>query len=415
MSAIPDAVKALLLAQRPHHCWDLWTFTLVCGVTLRWTSADIDLTVNGETYLSEIVINRGKCALKTGVENSTQEVTLSPGSLDDEPAIAGIPMRQAIRSGLFDGAGGKLQWVYFELGAHRDPIGTIIRFNGTVGEINGFKSKAVMTLNSPLKRLDVQIPWKTYGAGCRYILGDADCGVSITDHATSGVVGSGSTNGTIVTTLDLDDGDYALGTVLVTSGEDAYFRRTIRTNVGGTLYLKTPLPWAPESGDAITVYPGCDKSAPTLASASQTATIPSGLTIQGATSETFAADGGVVMAGVSTTTTLAQGTYEEYDVYFDTESGYWKRISTGEWLSYWTYSVTTTGASTTMTAVTGTPATGQYSVSSSGLYTFASADIGRNVTISTVTATGGACGCQRFHNVGRYGGMPYIPSPETAY
>lgn len=423
MSAVPEAVKALLLDQRTHHCWDLWTFELTCGVTLRWTSSDIDLTVDGRLYRSEIAITRGKCKLTCGVENSTQEVTLSPGALDHEPSIAGVPMRQAIRAGLFDGAKTRLQWAYYEITRPPQLVGTIVRFTGTVGEIDGYKSKAVLTINSPLKRLDMQIPWKSYGAGCRYILGDADCGVDVSAFAVRGTVGAGSTNGTVVTDLAGDENAWAGGTVTVGGTDGVWWRRTIRASSGGVLYLKTPLPWAPVSGDPATVTPGCDKSFPALGESSQTVTIPAGLKIQGATASSWAGDRGVAMVGTSSSVTLPPGYYPEYDIKFTETIGedghtsyWWTRISNGMIVSnehYYTVSIT--APDTALVRVNDIPYGGQYTVTAAGIYTFSSADIGRQVVIRCATATGADRGCKRFRNIFSYGGMPLIPSPETAY
>lgn len=396
MSAVPEAVKALLLDQQPHHCWDLWTFELTCGVTLRWTSADIDLTVDGHLYRSEIAITRGKCKLACGVENSTQEVTLSPGALDHEPSIAGVPMRQAIRAGLFDGAKARLQWAYYEITRPPQLVGTIVRFTGTVGEIDGYKSKAVLTINSPLKRLDMQIPWKSYGAGCRYILGDADCGVDVSAFAVSGAVGVGSTNGAVITDIAGEDNAWAGGTVTVGGADGGWWRRTIRASSGGVLHLKTPLPWAPQDGDAVTVYPGCNKTAPTLGTVNATATIPDGLTVAVATADTFADDRGVTLIGLTHTT-----------------SGHWFPNEWSEdriWVAGYTYS----DPDVAMVKVTGTPDAGQYALTGN-VYTFAATNIGRQVVISAGTATGGASGCWRFRNLSSFGGMLFIPSPETAY
>jgi uncharacterized phage protein (TIGR02218 family) len=392
----PD-LKQWLLDRKPHLAFDLWTFALTSGITLRWTSADVDLAVGGQTYLSEIAITRDKCKLTTGLETATQMVTISPRA-GAAPLIGGIPMRQAVRCGLFDGARTRLEWVYYQPGtpSAATMIGApILRFTGSVGEIDAYAAKATITVNSPLKRLDLQIPWKAYGAGCRYVLGDLDCGVDLTAYGEAGAVLSGSSNGMVETDMAADDGAWAGGTLVLTSGDDATFRRTIRTNVGGTLSLKTPLPWAPEAGDMLTVYPGCNKTKPDLGSVSVTATIPGGLTVSAATSDTFGADMGVTMIGMTHT---SGGEFLYY----------------GEGGAVYAPVITTKDADTAMIKVTGTPATGQYALAGN-VYTFATADIDREVVISASTMTGGEGGCRRFSNVALFGGMPFIPSPETAY
>lgn len=164
MIAVSAELKALLLNREPHRVFDLWTFALTGGIALRWTSADIDLTVGGHAYLSQVNISRDKCKLTAGIETATQQVTISPDA-DSEPLIGGVPMRQAIRCGLFDGASARLEWAYYDLSFPPVLVGTILRFTGFVGDIDVYAAKATLTVDSPLKRLDLQIPWKAYGAG----------------------------------------------------------------------------------------------------------------------------------------------------------------------------------------------------------------------------------------------------------
>jgi uncharacterized phage protein (TIGR02218 family) len=393
----PGAVKAMLLAQEPHHCDDLWTFVLTCGITLRWTSSDIDRAVGANTFLSQVAISRDVCTLTTGLETATQEVTVSPSDTEDEMEIAGIPLRQAIRGGLFDGASVRLEWAYYKVSSPLDLVGTVLRFTGNVGDIDCYGAKAKLTINSPLKRLDQEIPWKAYGAGCRHYLGDSQCGVDLSAYAVAGTVLSGSTNGTVKTSLVSADKAWDGGVVLVTTTSGAAFRRSIRTNVGGTLYLRTPLPWAPQAGDDVSATPGCDKSKPELASVSRTETIPAGLTIAVATESTFATDNGVILIGEMHVT-----------------PGYWTYLGGEHLETIWVEPVTTKDPDIAMVKVSGTPTTGQYALSGN-VYTFAADDIGRDVTISAQTATGGEKGCWRFANLARFGGMPFIPAPETAY
>jgi hypothetical protein len=68
-----------------------------------------------------------------------------------------------------------------------------------------------------------------------------------------------------------------------------------------------------------------------------------------------------------------------------------------------------------MVKVGGTPTTGQYALSG-GVYTFSSADIGRQVVVSYQRATANASAqCYAiYNNVARFSGAPCIPVPETS-
>ena len=389
MIAISDALKSLLIERRPHRVFDLWTFTLTCGITLRWTSADIDLTVGGQSYSSAIRISRDKLRLTTGVETATLQTTISPDPAA-EPQINGVPLRQAIRGGLFDGAAVRLESAYYNLDLPPQKIGRILRFCGTVGDLDAFAAKAVLTINSPLKRLDLQIPWKLYGAGCRHVLGDVDCGVNLSAYAVPGQVLAGSTNGTVITSLS-GEPSYTGGTLVLTSGPDATFRRTIRTQSGQTLALKNPLPWAPAAGESFTILPGCNKTKAVVTPTSLQATIPTGLTLAAVTDGTFGEDRGATLIGLTHSVEIGR---DEYGAPL--------------------YN-TTTDPNIVMVKVGENPAAGQYSVTSAGVYHFSTANLGRQVTLSFTRILGGSGGCRQFGNLARFGGMPYIPSPETAY
>jgi uncharacterized phage protein (TIGR02218 family) len=51
----------------------------------------------------------------------------------------------------------------------------------------------------------------------------------------------------------------SLGTLTFTSGALAGKSYSIRQQTGGVFLLTVPIPIPPAAGDAITVYPGCDK------------------------------------------------------------------------------------------------------------------------------------------------------------
>jgi len=371
MIAISEALKSLLIERRPHRVFDLWTFTLTCGITLRWTSADIDLTVGGQIYSSAIRISRDKLHLTTGVETATLQTTISPDPAA-EPQINGVPLRQAIRGGLFDGASVRLESAYYDLAMPPALIGRILRFCGNVGDLDAFAAKAVLTINSPLKRLDLQIPWKLYGAGCRHVLGDVDCGVDLSTYAVPSQVQAGSTNGMVVTSLRGEPSCVG-GTLVLTSGPDATFRRTIRAQSGPAVFLKNPLPWAPAPGESLVILPGCNKTKPDITAASLQATIPSNL----------------ILPALSVPVAS--------DVTYGTDRG------------------VTLNGDKAMVLVQDNPASGQYSVTVDGIYRFSADNVGRTVTILFTKLSGGVGGCRQFGNMARFGGMPYIPSPETAY
>src|SRR6185312_10373837 len=110
------ALKALL-ATRSFAVGDLYTFTLVGGGVLRYTSYDTDIVYNGNTYASggqggpffDRSDNKAKCHWKIGVEVDTLSFDVIPGGA----TVNGQPFLSAVRQGAFDGAELELDRAFF--------------------------------------------------------------------------------------------------------------------------------------------------------------------------------------------------------------------------------------------------------------------------------------------------------------
>lgn len=107
---------------------DLYTFTLVDGTVLRFTSLDVDVVVDGNTYSSgygsngpffDRTDNKAKCHWKIGVEVDTLIFDVIPAA----HMINGLPFLQACRLGLFDGAELELARTYLSFPAPATPTG----------------------------------------------------------------------------------------------------------------------------------------------------------------------------------------------------------------------------------------------------------------------------------------------------
>src|SRR4051794_31595735 len=97
-----------LLATRQFFVADLYTFSLVGGGVLRYGAGDADLTANGYSYpaggqAGPYFARKGggsKCRWKVGVEVDTLSFDVLPGSA----TVQGLPLLEAARRGVFDGA-----------------------------------------------------------------------------------------------------------------------------------------------------------------------------------------------------------------------------------------------------------------------------------------------------------------------
>jgi uncharacterized phage protein (TIGR02218 family) len=270
-----DALKALL-ATRAFAVGDLYTFTLVGGGVLRYTSYDTDIVYNGNTYACggqggpffDRSGNKAKCRWKIGVEVDTLSFDVIPGAA----LVNGQPFLSAVRQGVFDGAELELGRAFFAppgQGSHppvaiQAATGIVVLFLGRVAEIDAGRSLATFNVNSHLELLNQNLPRNLYQPGCVNTLGDASCGVALASFAVAATAAAGSTasiiNASVTNPLA---GYFDQGKVTFTSGANAGLSRSVKQCVfgaPGTIALLAPFPNAPAPGDAFTLFPGCDKS-----------------------------------------------------------------------------------------------------------------------------------------------------------
>lgn len=274
---------AAYLAGRPQGAFlcDLYTFALVGslngGAPLTYATADVDVTLpyaSPVTYSSKAVYfdqldNKAYGHWKIGLDVDTWQVIASPSP---QALVGGQPWLQALRAGVLDGAIVSVDRAFFDnratpIGSGRtiSPLGVVNIFTGRVAEIDLGRSNAVISVNSHLELLDVSMPRNLYQAGCRWQLFSAGCTLQAAGYAVTGSVAAaaGSTNViTVTVAAPGGSGTYALGRLVMNSGQNAGFARSIRAWVPGTpasLTLLAPFPYPLAAGDGFTAYPGCDK------------------------------------------------------------------------------------------------------------------------------------------------------------
>jgi uncharacterized phage protein (TIGR02218 family) len=118
---------------------------------------------------------------------------------------------------------------------------------------------------SDLVVLDYDMPRNLYSPTCLHTLYDSGCGVARGTYASSGTVGAGSTASLINFSGAL--ASHAQGSIVFASGVNANLRATVKSvAAGASLSLMYPLPSPPATGDAFTVYAGCDHTQATCLS-----------------------------------------------------------------------------------------------------------------------------------------------------
>ncbi|HTZ79056.1 MAG TPA: DUF2163 domain-containing protein [Stellaceae bacterium] len=276
MKPASDALRTLL-AGNQFVVADLYTFTLVEGAVLRWTSFDVDVAANGNTFSSgarggpffDRKDNKAKAHWKLGVEVDTLSFDVVPGGA----TVNGLPFLEACRLGAFDGAELQLERAFLPPLAPGTPLplqasaGTVILFVGRVAEVDLGRSLATFSINSHLELLNLQLPRNLFQSGCVNALYDDACGVSRAPYQVSASVTSWQPDaGVIATGYHGAPNDwFDQGSITFTSGPNQGFARTVKASgTDGASFTNItttqPFPFAPNVGDAFLLLPGCDKS-----------------------------------------------------------------------------------------------------------------------------------------------------------
>jgi len=290
VKAASSAMLALL-ASRQFYLIDLFEFQFASGNVLYFCGGDRNIVANGITYLSggtsgPYFVRKGaksKCNQKIGLKVNPLEFDVLPGqamigstntisilSLKDVIIIAdifnfgGAPLLQAVRNGDFDGATFTLQRAVMPMGGYGNTsAGTILMFQGRVGQISQSRGYAHFTINSYEELLTQPIPRNIYEAGCINTLYDFSCTLNPLNFMQTASVAAGSTiNNVNVNGLTQATGYYNMGKAIFLTGVLAGQARAIKSwtaGTPGTLSFVWPLAQVPGIGDTLQVFAGCDK------------------------------------------------------------------------------------------------------------------------------------------------------------
>ena len=255
MKTAPQALIDLLNGGQQFMMADLYTFTLVSGVFLRYTSWDVDQIYYGQTYsASGPLIERSRVRTVIGVEVDTLDLTIQPGPAHMAGSQAWLA---AAASGALDGALVRLDRVFMD--AAGAIVGGYINFSGRWSDFSMSRTEIKAAVRSDLELLNVKIPRNLYQGGCLHTLYDADCGINRATKAVGATVSS-ATRTTLACALAQATGYFDLGYIHFTSGALAGTKRSVKSYTPGNFALLNPLPLVPTAGDAFTAYPGCDKT-----------------------------------------------------------------------------------------------------------------------------------------------------------
>lgn len=237
---------------------DLYTITTIQNDIYRYTNYDFDLIVAGELYHSDgPIISRDGITLSLGVEVDNLSVTID---VTDEETFESLRIVQAFHNGQMDGARFKLERIFMDASTPTDTsAGTIKLFEGRIIEPEFDRNTIQASVASDLDELSVQIPRNLYQPSCTNTVFDSACGLARSAHVVNATIEAGSTAARILCDLNQPQGWFTQGVIEFLDGGNAGLKRTIRLHETDVLLLTLPLLEAPQVGQRIRVYPGCDK------------------------------------------------------------------------------------------------------------------------------------------------------------
>lgn len=263
MIVVTPEVEAVMASGNAWYA-DLFTFRLLSGVVLHYTSADINVVWDGNTFLSKTLdgaplIERGEITFETGLTVDQLEITIYT---DESMTISGLKWPHAIRVGLLNGAEVEVSRAVAAIG---EPIAGIIpRFVGKVGPCNPGRMLSTITVESPLAYLSAPTPRNVYQPSCSNTVYDNACGLNRAARETVVTVASVSADGLTVnvTGASLADAAYVGGFArfATTNGGNVSQQVTIADNDGNEVTFLYPFPADLLIGDQLALAPGCPKT-----------------------------------------------------------------------------------------------------------------------------------------------------------
>lgn len=252
------ALQAHLATGATHVC-HCWAVTRRDGVVLGFTDHDRPLAFDGISFQPETGLSARALASTTGLSVNNSEAI---GALSAAAITEGD-----INAGRYDGAEVATWLVQWD-----DPAARQLRFVGTIGEITrasgGFQAD-LRGLTEPLN----QPQGRSYLTTCSAVLGDARCGVDLSDPDFAVQIGAETVTDAqqfrFTTLTGFNDRWFEGGFLEVLTGPAAGLRDVIkhdRISAGGRdITLWQPIPAVVAPGDQLRLVAGCDRRAATCA------------------------------------------------------------------------------------------------------------------------------------------------------
>jgi uncharacterized phage protein (TIGR02218 family) len=257
MKAASPALIALLNSSTQFVMSDLYTFTLVGGSVLRYSSAPTAIVANGFTFALGPKFERSKTNTVIGTQVDELDIKIYAETTD---LIGATPWLQAAWQGQLDGALLQLERAFMPSYGDTSP-GTVVLFAGRISDIDCSRTGIDMKCRSHLELLNIQMPRRLWQSSCTHVFGDAMCQFNRSTLQANFACLSGSTENQILSTVNpTPAGLYVQGTIFGLTGANAGDSRTVAGMSSGDVSVKLAFLSPPMVGDQFQLLPGCDRS-----------------------------------------------------------------------------------------------------------------------------------------------------------
>ena len=256
-----------LLASRQYVMAKLFTFTLIDGTVLRYTSGDQNITSGSTLYSAggetgpyfEKEGNRANGHWSVGLGADTLNIDVLPGS----STVNSVAFTTAARAGHFDGAAFQMDYAFMPVYGTIQNGCQIVIFKGRVAEVAADRNIVSFKINDYRELLNQSMPREVFAATCANTLYDASCTVNPNSFSNATAAQNGGTQDTILCALPQATGYYDLGKITFTSGANTGFSYGVSSWTQGSpgiLRLVGPVPLTIVTGDVFTAFAGCDRT-----------------------------------------------------------------------------------------------------------------------------------------------------------
>ncbi len=252
MKTLPTGLQAHLDTGTTTLAW-CWRLTRSDGQVFGFTDHDLPLTFDGTTFEPESGFTASE--IRTGSD-------LSVDAQDAEGVLTSTTITETdILEGRWDNAGVEIWRVNWQ-----DTSQRVLMRRGAIGQVRRGRVQFVAEMRSLAHVLNQTIG-RTFQATCDASLGDARCGVDLSDPAWKGSGAVMTVDGDRAFTVSglsaYTDGWFALGTLGWTGGANAGRKGEVLTHAAGSTNVTVTLLEAPvlaiAAGDTFDITAGCDK------------------------------------------------------------------------------------------------------------------------------------------------------------